>query len=61
MGVAIEFSSVKTKSAFKGLERKSPEAAYYVQNHLFFNRKQKKFLFYLEAIKEHNLLIKFIV
>lgn len=48
-----------TKSAFKGLKRKSPEGVYYVQNHLFFNRKQVPF--YLGVVKEQNLLIQFIV
>lgn len=30
VGVTTEFSSVKTKSAYKDLERRSPEAACYV-------------------------------
>lgn len=41
----LNFFSVKTKSAFKGLEMKSPEATYYARKHLFFHRKQNKFLF----------------
>lgn len=55
VGVTTVFSSVKTKSDFKDLKRKSSEAACYVRNDLFFNRKQVPF--YLKATKEQDLLI----